>query len=813
MATRQEQDQERWLTRGVETVGEQIDGAFDSSVHIVTSTALYTRSRYRQMSNVLHVIRAPALVALFSFIVFALPGQIHEIYRLFAEDLVNSTVGEGARLRVAAFFAMLWATGFVLWYVARVLTLVDPLANNVLHENSLPGRVARWVPRFLGAAPSLGVALGSVQAGLSETDMQVRMILLGAAGVGLLFAIWRIWWSYRRTGGNPELYDDLKHSWLRTDLRVLLSLTLLGVIVYLMTSPIAFTQALGTLSILCFFFIALVFAWAQLSYLYDRWAIPAVSVLILCAFGFSIFDLNDNHHARLIEPVEIGEQPMDIEEAFEQWYRGRADRIAFERAGKPYPVYLVAAQGGGLYAAYQSAMFLARMQDECPNFTQHVFAMSGVSGGAVGTTVFTSLAQRYAPNIAVDDPEAYPCGNLTEEGVNFEQLTRDLLKRDFLSPLASALLFPDLTARFSPVPIPQFDRAVALERAFEQTWADIADTSEGNPLEEGLLSYWSPFGSAPVLMVNTTEADSGRQLVFSPVPDLGPDLRSYATLAVPARNDAGEVEGVPDMRLSTVMGLSARFPYITPAGSVTLQETRRVVVPGNGAVQEEQIEQKARLVDGGYFENSGISTAIEVMRLLQKKHEDGLIDLRLIVFDLTEDRFRAPSYALGEISSPIKALLNVRTSRSKLVQNEVRREFGDRCRYIRFAGRRPSSAADEICPSGIMKSNQVWSVSLNDAEYDFQLGWILSNETLTRIQNQIGRASACELGRGFESGAHDLTLSRAVSAPSGEAASDPGADAASEEKAEQLRDDEPVRKHNSCIARFIKLQLQRKDGL
>ena len=38
---------------------------------------------------------------------------------------------------------------------------------------------------------------------------------------------------------------------------------------------------------------------------------------------------------------------------------------AYRNAARPYPVYVVAAEGGGLYAAYQTAKFLARMQDLC----------------------------------------------------------------------------------------------------------------------------------------------------------------------------------------------------------------------------------------------------------------------------------------------------------------------------------------------------------------------------------------------------------------------------------------------------------------
>jgi hypothetical protein len=44
-------------------------------------------------------------------------------------------------------------------------------------------------------------------------------------------------------------------------------------------------------------------------------------------------------------------------------------------------------------------------------------------------------------------------------------------------------------------------------------------------------------------------------------------------------------------------GLSARFPWITPAGSVPSMPSKK-------------------LVDGGYFENSAVETAVDIIRLI-----------------------------------------------------------------------------------------------------------------------------------------------------------------------------------------------------
>jgi hypothetical protein len=83
---------------------------------------------------------------------------------------------------------------------------------------------------------------------------------------------------------------------------------------------------------------------------------------------------------------------------FEDWLRSRQDLTYYAEKHQRYPVFIVAARGGGIYAASQEAIFLSRMQDQCANFSQHIFAISGVSGGSVGAALFSSLARQFARN-------------------------------------------------------------------------------------------------------------------------------------------------------------------------------------------------------------------------------------------------------------------------------------------------------------------------------------------------------------------------------------------------------------------------------
>jgi hypothetical protein len=67
--------------------------------------------------------------------------------------------------------------------------------------------------------------------------------------------------------------------------------------------------------------------------------------------------------------------------------------------------------------------------------------------------------------------------------------------------------------------------------------------------------------------------------------------------------DNADARRGPDIRLSTAALLSARFPIISPAGIIRAEDDSSI---GD------------RVVDGGYFENAGLTTAMDVARELRR---------------------------------------------------------------------------------------------------------------------------------------------------------------------------------------------------
>src|SRR5207245_2655399 len=125
------------------------------------------------------------------------------------------------------------------------------------------------------------------------------------------------------------------------------------------------------------------------------------------------------------------------------------------------------------------AIFLARMQDQCPAFRKHLFAISGVSGGSVGAAIFASViaampvesAGKVAcPGISQYLERSTVLSRKSYEAGIIEGYARGILspKNDLLSPLFAATLFGDFTQRFVPRKIGALDRARALEFGLER---------------------------------------------------------------------------------------------------------------------------------------------------------------------------------------------------------------------------------------------------------------------------------------------------------------------------------------------------------
>jgi len=638
----------------------------------------------------INVIRIPLAMGILTIGALTLFDQVLEVHRVLTQERARNPLHLHWLLAVASLVAL----SLVLWQMARQHAEdADGPGDHVTPSPSYDW-VMRWGPPLVAMLPLIGAALGIWASRLPNLDASDAPASLAeplkviarlkqdfVIGAAICLALAAIVFSaiavFERqltpAGSHRARRLALFSNWL------LFPLVIFASIVLLVRDPVHLPQVIGTVPIFALWMVNLVVLAGLFARYYRIFGVPILGTLLILLLGFEMLGLTDNHRFRHT-PASI-ERP-NIDDAFRAWLGARKDMAAYRGANKPYPVYVIAAEGGGLYAAYQTAKFLARMQDLCPNFAQHVFAISSVSGGSLGAAVFAGLTRSLAAN-----SEAKPCLRSLEQAGDFEQRSDRILSRDLLSPVVWGGLFPDFLQRFIPWPIPAFDRARALEAAFEEAWRHGApgpgqgQGQEENPLSGSLFALCGPgkpacaTGATPALAFNLTNVETGMQMVLSPF--------DFASIGPPWSGSSKVFDffyagiDVVDIPLSTAAGLSARFPWISPPGWFNFVDTGRKEVD----TKAKQRKRRMSFVDGGYVDNSGVATASKLAQSLAEFHakESGAppVEIKLIMISaawIPFDRFwmdEPSDEGSSDIFSPIVAAVAAWQGRGYTTQYDV----------------------------------------------------------------------------------------------------------------------------------------------
>ncbi|MFA6044452.1 MAG: hypothetical protein WC718_05660 [Phycisphaerales bacterium] len=545
------------------------------------------------------------------------------------------------------------------WYSVRVLLYMRVPDSDTWP--GFPGWSARNIPRICGILPALAVAI-AVLGTLRDSNIAsgVRGVLWRLFALAIIGAVigYIILWARRRVlkivhepKVEPRRPWELSPGTRRIALASIISSALLFL---LFTFNAGAARHIGPLSVL----IAAGALWipfgAMLVYFSDVVRLPLVTLFFAIAMLWQALNLNDNHTVRSIPSgapsVQAAVmQPKDLGTHFREWLAARPDLAAYTDAHKPYPVILVSAEGGGIYAAYTSAIALSRLQDLDPRFATHLFATSGVSGGSVGTSVFGAMAVHGFPRSAPSpgSPETQgPC----------EAMASKVLEHDLLSPLLAGALFPDLVQQFIPFPIGAFDRATPLEQGLEAAFDGAGGKGEMTHPIDTLLG--SPASNIPAMYFNTTCVETGGLAYVGPYPIL-------ANGAYPDADLADAWRPTSSVRLSTAAVLSARFPLVTPAGKV------------NTGFDQNMRPLVHRFVDGGYFDNPGTATLETIIAAIRQAHASDDPPIQLVVLRIGFSDLPGPtSYGFGEIMSPLRAILATRGQHAQATRRRLDYDAG-----------------------------------------------------------------------------------------------------------------------------------------
>lgn len=635
--------------------------------------------------------------------------------------------------------------GLSIWYAGRnAYRLRYPRWPALQDERAAPLR--DWLPRILGAAVPLLVCLGYLLALIKlphgpcgiigrceqRSWRAIGLLLESVAMIVFFMTRRRLWNALARR--KPAFVPLTSHPsreqrvWRVRDLGVvpctffvLVVVLNIGAAILIALRPEAL-DGIGPLAIMLIAQAFLCSSGSLLCMVGDRRGVPLLSAMLLLSVSLHWLHLNDNHKVRQYASMSTHQHPApppaDTRPSFDAYANAWLDDRCADRT--PCPVILVSAEGGGIRGAAWTAMVLSRLTmlvdaDNPPQtqslFAHYLFAASGVSGGSLGLATYVSMLRQPAPG-------GTPVMAARAQG---------MLGRDFLAPTLANAFFVDFTQRWLPGAWLN-DRARALTRAWESAARKQGMDAFAQPFT---ALYQTPDGKVsvtlPALFLNSTTVSEGRRFVQHP----------FQPIATPQRQAwiagfDGSSWLDPRVPLSEVVLNSARFTYISPAGTL---ETAAANPP---------IPNRLQLVDGAYFENSGTTTLLELMGLLRAKARQRGQSVRFIIIHISNDplmsdfidqhdpRHPLPLYSTlcpavpgrvrdsvrGEVTAPFDALLATRNARGEYARVQLLHTL------------RP----DTVDPA---RGDMLWHFRLCPGDYPIPMGWTISTPVFTELGRQL----------------------------------------------------------------------------
>lgn len=481
-------------------------------------------------------------------------------------------------------------------------------------------------------------------------------------------------------------------------------LALISFITFVLTITVqSFAVALGSLTVLMLAFgfytglcnLVWVFAYVH--------RINIVFFLFLLALGGA--QLHNVHRVKTVpvKGLDYGLRP-DFKTYIYSWLSHHEE--ALRNPDQPVvPMIFVHSDGGASRSGYWVAGVLSRLDSLSETqFSKYLFALSGASGGSLGNTTYYSL-------LYLRQLHQVPALLLEKEAAAF-------LSQDFLSYSLARMMGADPVNYIYPI-LP--DRARALEQSMEAagTEQSVLHGFFARPFS----TLWIDTGSQtllPILCINTTRMQDAQPAVISNV--------LLSRLAFGKRLDVlSLLPPEEDIRISTAVVLGARFPYISPAGSIAQQAQAKL--------------EEHYFVDGGYFDNSGAGVVHEMILEIEElfRHDDylkmrygtTLEKVRYQVLHISNSPRKAPKLKrintmVNDLAAPFITLVGSYNAQTAV--NDFRLQA-----YV--TALQQYQSCTPLYPS-YQEINLYLNDSLAAKEY-YSMNWVLSKATILRMTDRL----------------------------------------------------------------------------
>jgi hypothetical protein len=382
--------------------------------------------------------------------------------------------------------------------------------------------------------------------------------------------------------------------------------------------PAALFFLLLLLTILTWFF-------SGAAFFLDRTRLPVLTTILVASLLTGVMRTDHEFVVRENNAPEARLSPPDI---LNKWKETRGKNSQ--------TILVVATAGGGIRAAAWTAEVMTRLElNGCGAVSDSLVLVSSVSGGSVGSMFVV------APYSGKGD---YPASDDELATIRFNA------ERSSLSAVGWGLAYPDL-ARTVPVLgsfVPEtYDRGWSLENTWATGWREKG-------LETPTMKSWREdvrAGSRPAVIFNATSSETGDRFLISST-DMSMDTSSVGTERFFSLFPSGNME------VTTAARLSATFPYVSPLAR-----------PSAGP-----IAAAYHVGDGGYYDNSGLLSAVEWLRDAGAALKGKRILLILIDAKPGQEKVGSSWSWQRQLVGPIETLLHVRTS-SQQVRDSIELEM------------------------------------------------------------------------------------------------------------------------------------------
>ncbi|MCE7923456.1 MAG: hypothetical protein DYG98_10390 [Haliscomenobacteraceae bacterium CHB4] len=305
-------------------------------------------------------------------------------------------------------------------------------------------------------------------------------------------------------------------------------------------------------------------------------------------------------------------QRASLEAYFLQWAKDR-----FQKDTSGFEVYLVAAEGGGSRSGAWTGAVLTQLDSVSDGrFRRQCFAMSAVSGGAFGTAATLALWD-HAQQSGIGDAAVY------RNGCRVNYLGR-VFKRNYISTALAGVFFYDLLQQIPGVHLLYRGQHSRTDRHQDEednaVCAGLGDIfGEKRRLQHNYfkktnflaLYYTNEWGDSvarpktdlPLYFPNTCRVEDGRRGIVSPVLMNGAQAKvnpenPFNDAAVDIIGIARDKEPAKALSIGEATSLSELFPYVNSTVFIN--------------------ENTGSFMDGGAYENLGLTTLYEIRVALEK---------------------------------------------------------------------------------------------------------------------------------------------------------------------------------------------------